>query len=125
MAAASEPDNTPLPGTVFTPRQVRALKIAVIVMGILLVGGFAVVVAGIMYQASQLGDKKAQTPAPAAAVLPGAQMELVIPSGATVTAMALDGDRLALHLKSSTGPEVLVIDVPTGKVISRIRLKAQ
>jgi hypothetical protein len=39
--------------------------------------------------------------------------------------MALDGDRLALHLNSSTGPEVLVIDVPTGKVISRIRLKAQ
>jgi hypothetical protein len=41
MAAASEPDNTPLPGTVFTPRQVRVLKIAVIVMGLLLVGGFA------------------------------------------------------------------------------------
>ena len=41
MAVASEPDNTPLPGTVFTPRQVRLLKIAVIVMGILLVGGFA------------------------------------------------------------------------------------
>ncbi len=38
--AASEPDNTPLPGTVFTPRQVRVLKIAVIVMGLLLVGGF-------------------------------------------------------------------------------------
>ena len=43
MAVASEPDNTPLPGTVFTPRQVRLLKIAVIVMGILLVGGFALV----------------------------------------------------------------------------------
>ena len=125
MAAVNEPDNTPLPGTVFTPRQVRVLKIAVIVMGILLVGGFAVVVAGIVYQASQLGDKKVQTPAPAPDVLPGVQTELAIPSGATVTAMALDGDRLALHLKSSTGPEVLVIDVPTGKVISRIRLKAQ
>jgi len=123
MAAVNEPDNTPLPGTVFTPRQVRVLKIAVIVMGILLVGGFAVVVAGVVYQASQLGDKKVQTPAPD--VLPGVQTELAIPSGATVTAMALDGDRLALHLKSSTGPEVLVIDVPTGKVISRIRLKAQ
>jgi len=127
MAAVNEPDNTPLPGTVFTPRQVRVLKIAVIVMGILLVGGFAVVVAGAVYQASQLGSNKAQTPAlaPAPAALPGVQTELAIPSGATVTAMALDGDRLALHLKSSTGPEVLVIDVPTGKVISRIRLKAQ
>jgi hypothetical protein len=122
MAVASEPDKTPLPGTVFTPRQVRALKITVIVMGILLVGGFAVVVAGIMYQASKLGDNKL---APAVTVLPGVQAELAVPRGATVTSMALDGDRLALHLKSATGPEVVVIDVRTGKVISRIKLKAE
>ncbi len=57
MAVASEPDNTPLPGTVFTPRQVRVLKIAVIVMGILLVGGFAFVLAAIVYQASQGGQR--------------------------------------------------------------------
>ena len=56
MTAASEPDNTPLPGTVFTPRQVRVLKIAVIVMGLLMVGGFAFVLAAIVYQASQVGQ---------------------------------------------------------------------
>ena len=56
MAVASEPDNTPLPGTVFTPRQVRVLKFAVIVMGILLVGGFAFVLAAIVYQASRGGQ---------------------------------------------------------------------
>ena len=56
MAVASEPDNTPLPGTVFTPRQVRVLKIAVIVMGLLLVGGFAFVLAAIAYQASGGGQ---------------------------------------------------------------------
>jgi hypothetical protein len=123
MAAASEPDNTPLPGTVFTPRQTRVLKIAVIIMGILLVGGFAVVVAGIAYQASQLGNKKTQTPA--AAMASGVEAELAVPGGAAVTSMALDGDRLALHLRSGTGPEVVVIDVTTGKVISRIKLKAQ
>ena len=56
MAVAREPDNTPLPGTVFTPRQVRVLKIAVIVMGLLLVGGFAFVLAAIVYQASGGGQ---------------------------------------------------------------------
>ena len=56
---ASEPDNTPLPGTVFTPRQVRMLKIAVIVMGLLLVGGFAFVLAAIVYQASRGGQSRA------------------------------------------------------------------
>ena len=42
-----------LPGTVFSGRQVRILKIAVIAMGILLVGGFAFVLAAIVYQASR------------------------------------------------------------------------
>lgn len=123
MAVASEPDNTPLPGTVFTPRQVRALKIAVIVMGILLVGGFGLVMATIVYQASKLGDKKVSAPAAAPATLPAAALSL--PQGATVSSMALDGDRLALHLQTSTGPEIAVIDVVTGKVLSRIKLEAE
>jgi len=124
MAAANGPDNTPLPGTVFTPRQVRALKIAVIVMGILLVAGFGLVMGAIVYQASQLPDKDAP-PAPAAAVPPEAQSELAIPAGAKVTSLALDGNRLALHLESSAGPEVVVVDIGTGKVLSRIKLKAE
>jgi len=125
MAVASESDNTPLPGTVFTPRQVRVLKIAVIVMGILLVGGFAFVMAAIVYQASKLGEKPA---APAAVVpqvaeaVPGA---LALPPDATVTSMALDGDRLALHLQSSAGAEIAVIDVTSGKVLSRIKINGQ
>jgi hypothetical protein len=122
MAVTSEPDNTPLPGTVFTPRQVRVLKIAVVAMGILLVGGFAFVMAAIVYQASKLGEKKSEAPVPAVAV-PG--IALALPQGATITSMALDGDRLALHLQSSAGPEIAVIDVTTGKVLSRFKLETQ
>jgi hypothetical protein len=125
MAAANGPHNTPLPGTVFTRRQVRVLKIAVIVMGILLVVGFGLVMVAIVYQASQLPDKESQAPARAAAVPPEAQTELAIPPGAKVTSLALDGDRLALHLESSAGPEVVVVEIGTGKVLSRIKLKAE
>jgi uncharacterized protein DUF6476 len=124
MAGMSEPDNTPLPGTVFTPRQVRLLKIAVIVMGILLVGGFAFVMAAIVYQASHLGEKTPAAPSAAPAV-PGPETMLAIPEGATVSALALDGDRLAVHLNAPTGPEIAVIDLTTGKVLSRIRLKTE
>ena len=54
MSSAGETENSsPVPGTVFTPRQVRILKIAVIAMGLLLVGGFAFVLAAIVYQASR------------------------------------------------------------------------
>ena len=128
MAVKSESDNTPLPGTVFTPRQVRILKIAVIAMGVLLVGGFLFVIGVIAYQASNLGQGKSSAPdEPAAAsstVLSGSEAELTIPAGATVSSMALDGDRLALHLTSSAGQEIAVIDLTTGKVISRITLNA-
>jgi hypothetical protein len=121
MAVASEPDNTPLPGTVFTPRQVRALKIAVIVMGVLLVGGFAFVLAAIVYQASKGGQSAAGLgEAPG-----GVESRLQIPKDATVTALSLDGDRLAIYLNSAAGPEIVVIDVGTGMVISRIRLQPQ
>jgi hypothetical protein len=119
MAVASEPDNTPLPGTVFTPRQVRVLKFAVIVMGILLVGGFAFVLAAIVYQASRGGQSS---------VAPGGEpvaTELQIPKDASVSTLSLDGDRLALQLQSSAGGEIVVIDLKTGKVLTRVKLKAE
>ena len=113
------------------------LKIAVIVMGILLVGGFAFVMAAIVYQASQLGEKPPGAPEPSpAAVAEGAPAmqrapaigasailgTLAIPPDAKVLSMSLDGDRLALHLQSRAGSEIAVIDVATGKVLSRIKL---
>ena len=119
MAVLNEPDNTPLPGTVFTPRQVRVLKIAVIVMGLLLAGGFAFVLAAIVYQAS--GGGRGGIPAgaePTAA-------ELHVPKDATVSALSLNGDRLALHLQSSAGPEIVVLDLKTGTVLARIKLMPQ
>ena len=119
MAVTSEPDNTPLPGTVFTPRQVRALKIAVMVMGVLLVGGFAFVLAAIVYQASRGGQSGAPAGAEAAAG------ELHIPKDASISTLALDGDRLALHLQTSAGPEIVVIDLKTGKTLTRIKLKPE
>ena len=123
MAVTSEADNSPVPGTVFTPRQVKALKIAVIVMGLLLVGGFALVLGAIVYQASRLGQA-----APAArnpAVSDQGVAEVTVPQGANVTAMDLDGGRLALHLTGNAGPEVMLIDVGSGRVLARIKLKPE
>ena len=129
MASASEPDNTPLAGTVFTPRQVKVLKIAVIVMGLLLVGGFAFVLAAIVYQASRGGQAIQPGGADAAGGTSGAgtpaSSELPIPEDAVVTSLALEGNRLALHLSSPQGAEIVVVDVSTGKVLARVRLKPQ
>jgi hypothetical protein len=117
-------DSETLPGTVFTPRQVRILKIAVIAMGILLVGGFAFVLAAIVYQASRPAQDKSEA---GAALLPGQgtlSRDLPIPLGATVTSLALDGNRLAVTLGGAE-PELMVIDLASGAIVARLRLKPQ
>ena len=113
-----------LPGTVFSGRQVRILKIAVIVMGILLVGGFAFVLAAIVYQASH-AKQDVVMPVPAANLGAGPIIELPVGQGAGLTAMSLDGNRLALHLNGGEGPEIVVIDLGSGKIVARVKLKPQ
>ena len=130
MSVVSEPETrtlagTALPGTVFTPGQVRILKIAVIVMGVLLVGGFAFVLSAIVYQAShptQVGGIAAAQVAPPPG---GISIDLPVPAGSTVTAMSLDGNRLAVHLNEAAGPEIAIIDLASGRVIAHVKLKPQ
>jgi hypothetical protein len=111
-------------GTVFTPRQVRILKIAVILMGILLVGGFAFVLAAIVYQASRPAQDRTEIGATALSGEGTLDMDLGIPRDATVTGLELDGNRLAVTLGGGA-PEIVVIDLASGKVVARLRLKPQ
>ena len=124
----AEPENQSdvLPGTVFTVRQVRILKRTVIAMGIMLVGGFAIVMSAIVYQASQLGESAGPLPAvqvPGTTDMP--QGVLRVPKGMAITHMALDDNRLAVHLTGPKGSEIRVIDLGTGTVISTIRVKSE
>ena len=126
MSVASEPESSStVPGTVFTPRQVRILKIAVIVMGVLLVGGFAFVLAAIVYQASRPAQDASVAGAQAVQRQGGLSIDLPVPAGAAVSAMSLDGDRLAVHLAGPAGPEIAIIDLASGKVVAHVRLKPQ
>lgn len=109
-----------LPGTVFTARQVKLLKFAVIVMGILLVGGFAFVMSAIVYQASHLSES---APAPLRPQAPHPGLSLA--PGVTISHMALGDNRLALHLKGPGGEEIRIIDLGTGAVVATIPLKAE
>lgn len=117
MTATSQDQTEKIPGTVFSPRQVKQLKFAVIAMGIALVGGFALVMGTIVYQASSLGKS---TPAAVAK-----DASLALGSGETISHIALDGDRLAVHVTGPTGQEIRVIDMATGRVIARIGVKPE
>lgn len=115
-------DAKPLAGTVFNARQVRLLKLAVIVMGLVLVGGVVALLSVIVYQARQLGTTGADG---AAAPAAGAPLELPLPPGADVSRLALDGDRLAVQVDGPQGREILVLDLKSGAVLARVRLRPQ
>jgi len=123
MAVERDADNETIPGTVFNARQVRILKVVVIVMGLLLVAGFAFVVAAIVYQATRVGESESvASPSQTMGNQPG-ELGLDVPSGTKIEGVTLDGKRMAVHLVGPNGAEIAVIDVDKGRVIARIRLE--
>ena len=124
MTTAVDPDNTPIEGTVFTPRQVRLLKIAVVTMGLMLLAGLGAVIVGMIYQASKVGKTPVSAASPAALESGIADAgALTVPEGSKVSSMALDGNRLAVHLPTPEGGEIAIVDLTTGRVLSRITLQ--
>jgi len=124
MSVAGETDSGAIPGTVFTKRQVRILKVAVIVMGVLLVGGFALVLATIVYQALHSAQDRTTT----STAVPGQgghNIELPIPPDASVAGLSLDGNHLAVQLDGPSGAEITVIDLVSGKIVANVKLKPQ
>jgi len=133
QAVVEDTDNTKLPGTVFTPRQVRWLKGVVVGLGVVLVLGFLLVIVGMARTAMHVGEggaKVASAPAPAqvattnvpAGSSSGPVYDLPIPAGAAVLGTALDGDRLAMTLKTKRGQEILVFDLKRGAIVSTVKL---
>jgi hypothetical protein len=96
----------------------RGLKILVVVMGIMLVVGFAVLVAVIAGRISRGG------PAPnAARAFAAAAVD--IPRGARIEAMTAVTDRLILGLVlPEGGRQLMIIDLATGTRLGTIELRA-
>jgi hypothetical protein len=106
---------------------VRALRIAVVVMGIMLVGGFVALIISIAYMA-----KHRQTAAPAASTAPAPHAApgsfvappIEFPSGARIETMALSANRLVLSIITQDGDrELLVLDPASGRRLGTIPLR--
>lgn len=128
-------DSTPLPGTVFTPRGVRILKIAVAVMTVLLIVGIGALFYGVTLQLSKLGEGSkpaapAEAPAAAAETAPAA----AAPAGSAPYVRVLElgpgrletvltsGNLVILHWKGEGSDLVLSADPRNGKEIGRIEV---
>ncbi|MGD9667787.1 MAG: DUF6476 family protein [Hyphomicrobiaceae bacterium] len=120
MAVKDDEQDIPFRWSLFLPAagdtpSMRMLKYAVIGMGIVLILGFFIILARIVYLTSRMD---ASLPA-------GQELSIAVPAGAEVTSMSLAGNRLALHL-AGPGPNersIVVIDLASGRVVSRMRLE--
>ena len=94
----------------------RALKILVMVMGIMLVGGFAALIAAIAMRASQTRLPATPIAAPA----------LELPAGARIESMALGNGNLALEIVLADGNRQLrLLDTGTGRTVMVIPLRTE
>ena len=100
----------------------RVLKVLVVVMGIMIVVGVAVIVATIV---SRLSESAVDAPPslPTGALQRFEDTQITIPSGYHVRDMQVDGNRLILRLESESNPvKVLVVDLSTGQRLGALEL---
>ena len=104
----------------------RVLLITVIVLGILLVIGFAIVVATIASRIAAGGAQSAgsQDAAPAAvAVTEQGDLAVPVPAGYRLVAITGEERRLVLHLAAEGGPDrLMVVDARSGQVMRSLVL---
>ncbi|GAA6155141.1 hypothetical protein [Pyruvatibacter sp. HU-CL02332] len=106
-----------------TARTQRVLLITVIVLGILLIIGFAIVVATIASRISSSGDEAEVAPEPVIAVTQAGDFEVPVPAGYQVHAVTGDERRLVIHLVSEGQPErIMVVNTRSGQVVRSLVL---
>lgn len=119
---SAEPADTPgqTTGIVLGERHVKMLRFAVIAMGVILVLGFIAVIARIVYLVNRGNDTASAPAAISQSVQQAAR--LALPAGANVRQISLSGSRLAVHHEGPGGSGILILDLQTGKTLSRIEI---
>lgn len=134
---SGEPEQNPL-------RQHRSLVILVVAMGVMLVVGLTIIAVTIIYRISSSDSQQNDTAAMAAAdvgevageIYAGAGPRLAArdnpatsfarPAGAAlIGATTSSGDRLTLHFRNDSGDIIMVVDLASGRVLSRIDIAAE
>ena len=103
--------------------QIRALRMAVIGMSLLLIVGFITVIARIIYLTSRPAASVAAATTAGTPIKPEALLDL--PADGSVKSLSLSGNRLAVHYVSPLGDGIAILDLEQGRVISRLAVTAK
>lgn len=130
MTAPAQPPTKDSEEDIADTPQIRALRKAVIGMALLLVVGFVAVIGRVVYLVSR-------PPAQASAVVQAAggpaggtsaasplqsEAALDLPADASIRGLSLAGDRLAVHYSSPRGDGISILDLASGRVVSRVKI---
>ncbi|MGI9406067.1 MAG: hypothetical protein ACR2O4_06810 [Hyphomicrobiaceae bacterium] len=115
-----------------SPTAVRRMSVAVVVMGVILLVGFATLVGLIIYKSGQA--KKAEIARSKPAVVSPADarriysaggtaafIEAKIPKGARITGMRVNGNRVFLTIEDESGSSLMLFDAKDWKVLGVAR----
>ncbi|MBB5518324.1 hypothetical protein [Amphiplicatus metriothermophilus] len=99
----------------------RNLLIIIITMPLFFLGAF---LAALFIFGPKEAREAARADAPARAAFPEPRQPIALPAGARVSAMTLDGDRLALSVETEAGASrVIIYDLAAGAVAAEIPLE--
>ncbi len=116
--ASDDPDTGADIPPMYTPSQLRLLKIAVIGMGVILLVGFTTVIGRIIYLVNSAPAPQSTATASVASPL-AAPAQLALPKGAVIKHLALYANRLAVHYEGPAGSGIRILDlVPGGAAVN-------
>ena len=107
------------------------LLVTVIVLGILLVGGLAVVVGTIIKRVTDDSPPQTELSNPQtknrslSITDKGFESIISVPEGAALMMTEVNDKKIVLHLRDAEGDFLLLLNVKTGQEIGRVKLKPQ
>ena len=109
------------------PPNIRALRIAVLVMSAILLVGLATVVARVVYLATRqpvlaTSSLSSNLQTQTAGSLLTADLSVALPAGSKVRSQSLSGNRLAVHYEGAGSEGILILDLETGRPLSHVHL---
>ena len=98
----------------YTPSQLKLLKIAVIVMGLILLLGFMAVIGRIVWLVNSAPKAPSEAAATGTAPLVPPIESIALPKGAIVRSISLSGSKLGVHYEGPDGAGIRIVDLQPG-----------